>query len=81
MHELSIAVSIVEIAEEELVRHGGDRIRAIHIDLGSLAGVARDALDFSFGIACEGTPAAGSRLVVNEIDGENVEIVRMEIEP
>jgi hydrogenase nickel incorporation protein HypA/HybF len=81
MHELSIAVSIVEIAEEELVRRGGDRIRAIHIELGSLAGVARDALDFSFCIACEGTPAAGSRLVVNETDGQNLEIVRMEIEP
>ena len=81
MHELSIAVSIIEIAGEQLAFHGGDRIRAIHIELGSLTGVAKDALDFSFGLACEGTPAAGARLVVEQTDGDNLEIVRMEIEP
>ena len=74
MHELSIAVSIVEIAEEELARHGGERVRAIHLQVGALAGVAKEALDFSFHLACEGTPVEGSQLIIEETPGENLEI-------
>jgi len=81
MHELSIALNIVEIANEELTRHGGERIRAVHILLGPLAGVAKEALLFSFGLACEGTAAEGSHLVIEETQGQDLDIVRMEIEP
>ena len=81
MHELSIALDLVDVAQEELARHGGERIRAVHIELGPLAGVAREALMFSFGIACEGTAAEGSRLIIEDADGSDLVIVRMEIEP
>lgn len=81
MHELSIALNIVEIAEEELARHGGERVRAVHLQIGSLSGVAADALRFSFGLACEGTPVEGSRLILEETEGRNLEVLRMEIEP
>ena len=74
MHELSIAVSIVEIAEEELARHGGERVCAIRLQVGALAGVAKEALDFSFHLACEGTPVQGSQLIIEETPGENLEI-------
>lgn len=68
MHELSIAISIVEIAEEEAVRQGaGVQIAAVHVRLGALAGVVKDALLFSYGIACENTPLAGSQLLVEEV--------------
>ena len=81
MHELSIALNIVDIANEELARHGGERIRAIHIQLGPLSCVAKEALLFSFGLACEGTAAEGSRLVIEDTQGQDLDIVRMEIEP
>ena len=81
MHELSIAMNIIEIAEEELSRHNGERVRAVHLRLGSLCGVATEALQFSFGLACQGTSAEGSRLVIEDGVGQDLEIVRMEIEP
>ena len=81
MHELSIAVSIVEIAEEELARYGGERVCAIRLQVGALAGVAKEALDFSFHLACEGTPVQGSQLIIEETPGENLEILSMEIHP
>ena len=81
MHELSIAVRIVEIAEEELVRHGGERVRAVHLRLGPLAGIAKESLLFSFGLACEGTAVEGSRLVIEDTEGQDLDIVQMEIEP
>jgi Zn finger protein HypA/HybF involved in hydrogenase expression len=81
MHELTIAVNIVELAEEEMMRHGGERVRAVHLQLGPLSGVAREALLFSYGLACEGTAAEGSSLVIEEGEGRVLDLVRMEIEP
>lgn len=67
MHELSIAMSIVEMAEEESGRRAGARINAVHLKIGALAGVVSEALRSSFALACEGTGLQGSRLVIEEI--------------
>jgi hydrogenase nickel incorporation protein HypA/HybF len=80
MHELSIALNIIEIAEEQLARHSAQRVNAIYIRIGSRSGVAKEALDFSFGLACEGTAAEGSRLIIEDTEGRELDIVRMEIE-
>ena len=66
MHELSIAMSIVDMAQEEAERRSVC-IDAVHLELGALSGVVKEALLFSYEIACNGTPLEGSRLVVNEI--------------
>ena len=67
MHELSIALSIVEGVEEELRLYSGARVAAVHVKIGPLSGVLKDALLFSYGIACEGTPLAGSKLEFEEV--------------
>jgi len=67
MHELSIAMSMVEMATEEAARRGGAQVNALHLKLGALSGVVKDALLFSWDVACEDTPLAGSRLVIEEV--------------
>ena len=67
MHELSIAMSIVELAEEESTRRGGALITAVHLKLGALSGVMKEALQSSYEMACEGTPLQGSQLIVEEV--------------
>jgi hydrogenase nickel incorporation protein HypA/HybF len=67
MHELSIAMSIVELAEEEIERRGNIQIKTVHLKLGALSGVVKEALLASFEMACEGTSLAGSRLVVEDV--------------
>jgi len=67
MHELSIAMSIVEMAEEESGQRGRARVNAVHLKLGPLAGVVKEALLSSYEMACEGTGLQGSRLVIEEI--------------
>jgi hydrogenase nickel incorporation protein HypA/HybF len=67
MHELSIALSIVDAATEEAARCGGAHVNAVHLKLGPLSGVVKDALLFSYRIACEGTPLAGSRLLIEDV--------------
>jgi hydrogenase nickel incorporation protein HypA/HybF len=67
MHELSIAMSMVEMAEEEATRRGGVKVFAIHLKLGQLSGVFKDALLFSYEVACQGTRLEGSQLIIEEI--------------
>jgi hydrogenase nickel incorporation protein HypA/HybF len=66
MHELSIALSIVEMAGEESERQGA-KVNAVHLKLGPLSGVVKTALESAFGLACEGTTLEGSLLVVEEV--------------
>lgn len=67
MHELSIAVSIVEMAQEESGRRGGARIDAVHLKLGALSGVVKEALLSSYDLACENTALRDSRLIIEEV--------------
>ncbi len=46
MHELSIALSIVEMATEESKKRNGAKVDAVHLKLGRLSGVVKDALLF-----------------------------------
>jgi hydrogenase nickel incorporation protein HypA/HybF len=66
MHELSIALSIVEVAEE-VARREGARVAAVHLRLGPLSGVVSEALVSAFGLAREGTALEGAELVVEEV--------------
>lgn len=66
MHELSIALGIVDAATEELERLGGGRVRSVHLRLGRLSGVAREALLSAYPLACEGSVLEGSDLVITE---------------
>jgi hydrogenase nickel incorporation protein HypA/HybF len=66
VHELSIAMSIVDMAREEAERRSV-RINAVHLELGALSGVVKEALLFSYEVACDGTPLEGSRLVVKDV--------------
>ena len=66
MHELSIAMSIVDMALEEAERRDVT-IDAVHLELGPLSGVVAEALLFSYEMACSGTALEGSRLVIKEV--------------
>lgn len=67
MHELSIAISMIDQIAEESENRGGLRIEAVHMRLGIFSGVDKDALLFAFQLACEGSLLEGSRLVIESI--------------
>lgn len=67
MHELSIAMSIVDMASEEAERHGSSRVDAVHLRLGRLSGVVAEALLASYDLACEQTALEGSRLLIEDV--------------
>jgi hypothetical protein len=79
MHELSIANALVEVACEEAEHRGLGHILALHIRLGPLAGVVKEALLFSFDLAAAGTAIEGARLEVQESSGSELELVALEV--
>jgi len=67
VHELSIAVAVVEQVEEA-AREQGRAVASLTLRIGELAGVVPEALDFSFGLAAEGTALAGARLLIETVE-------------
>jgi hydrogenase nickel incorporation protein HypA/HybF len=65
MHELSIVSSVVDTVMDSLEKYPGARVTEVRLRVGALASVVEDSLQFCYGIATEGTPLEGSRLVVN----------------
>lgn len=67
MHELSIALSMIEQIEEETAKHGGGAVETVYLRVGVLSGVDVRALRFAYELAQEGTTLAASRLEIESI--------------
>lgn len=67
MHELSIAHSLVEIADAAARDAGATQVTTAYLRLGVLSGVVKEALLFSFDIAAQGTRLAGATLAIEEV--------------
>jgi len=67
MHELSIAESIIEIAEAKAREENARCIQLIKIRLGQFTTVVREALEFAFDIARRETLAETARLEIEDV--------------
>ena len=67
MHELSIALSLVDVAADALRARGPLRVVAVHLRLGPLSGVVKEALLFSFDAAIAGTALEGAYLRIEDV--------------
>jgi hydrogenase nickel incorporation protein HypA/HybF len=67
MHELSIALSMIEQIEEETARHGGGMVETVYVRIGVLSGVDTQALRFAYELACDGTDLGTSRLEIESV--------------
>ena len=79
MHELSIAMSLVEAVCDELPKLGRVSIESVHVRIGALSGVVADALVFAFEVASGETPIAGARLDVEHAAGRELELIALEV--
>ena len=67
MHELSIALSIIDVASEQAEKHGGASVTAVHLKLGPLAGVIKEALLSAWEMARENTPLEHAELLIQDV--------------
>lgn len=64
MHELSICASIADIA----TRHAAGRpVSVINVRVGQLRQIVPDTLVYCWGLVCEDTSLAGSRIIVETV--------------
>ncbi|KUJ66522.1 hydrogenase nickel incorporation protein HypA [Streptomyces albus subsp. albus] len=72
MHELSIALAVVEAVEEVAREHGADAVEEVRLRVGQLAGVVPDALRFSLDVAAQDTLLSEAELTVEEVPARAV---------
>ncbi|MFZ8934537.1 MAG: hydrogenase maturation nickel metallochaperone HypA [Bacteriovoracaceae bacterium] len=65
MHELSIAKAIVESGIEHIKK--GQKVISIHVKVGVLSGVVKEALEFAFPEVCRGTSFEGAQLEIEKV--------------
>ena len=67
MHELSIAMNIIDMIQSACRQQGYDRIGAVRVQVGKASGIMTDALIFAFDTAKTKTMAGNAVLEIDEI--------------
>lgn len=67
MHELSIALALIDAATEQAERNGGGEFAMVRLRLGPLSGVVREALVSAFDAARETSGLGRCRLEIEDV--------------
>lgn len=67
MHEFSIAMSIVEIAESETQKAKGTAVSELVLDIGTMSGIEFQALETALEMAIKNTMLEKAKVQVNKI--------------
>lgn len=70
MHELSVALGIVKIAEEETSKAEAQSVELIELEIGTLAGIEIDSLDFVWASAVKNTVLENAVKRIHIIQGK-----------
>ncbi|MCX6243859.1 MAG: hydrogenase maturation nickel metallochaperone HypA [Bacteroidetes bacterium] len=80
MHELSLAMSLIELAEKETVDSGNSRILSVKVIVGSVSGVDPDAFSFMLDLAKKNTMLEFAVINLDIVDGGELRVVSIEVE-
>ena len=72
MHELSVAMGIVRIAEQEISKTTAKKVELIELEIGDLAGIELDSLEYVWGAAVQGTVLENARKKIHRLVGIGV---------
>jgi len=70
MHELSVALGIVKIAEDELAKSNSHKIKGIELEIGTLAGIEFDSLEYVWPAAVKDTVLENTIKKIKVIKGK-----------
>ena len=70
MHEMALAEGILRIIEDHAATRSIQRILRVRVEIGRLAGVEVDALQFCFDAVMHGSVAAGAVLEIVDSPGQ-----------
>jgi len=70
MHELSITLGIIEIAEKEAAKANAKTVDLIELEIGTLAGIEFDSLDFVWPSAVKDTILENAEKKITVVKGK-----------
>ncbi|HSV38703.1 MAG TPA: hydrogenase maturation nickel metallochaperone HypA [Nocardioidaceae bacterium] len=76
MHELAITQDLVDLVAE---RTAGRQVVAVNVRVGTESGIVPDSMVFSFDVVTLETPLEGARLVIEEVEGNDLSLVSVEL--
>ncbi|MEN8202614.1 MAG: hydrogenase maturation nickel metallochaperone HypA [Bacteroidota bacterium] len=68
MHELSIAMSIVDIASRQAEAASAESVSQIELDIGTLSGIEYESLEFALTVAVKDSMFEHTRFKINRIE-------------
>jgi hydrogenase nickel incorporation protein HypA/HybF len=68
MHELSIAMSIVDIVSKEAEAAGADHVAEVELDIGMFSGIEYHSLESALEVATRETIMEGTKFRINRIE-------------
>jgi len=68
MHEMSIALSIIDAVTAKAKEEHSDTVTIIELEVGKVSGVEVESLKFCFSAAAKNTVAEGAKLAVCEVE-------------
>ena len=70
MHEMSIVINILDIAQQQAQLADAHKVNSIEVEIGQLAGIEVDSLEFCFEVARRDYELASeAELVIHRIEG------------
>ncbi len=69
MHEMSLVESVLQIIEESAQTQKFSQVKTVILEIGELAAVEPDAMQFCFDAVMSGTVADGAQLEVIDVQG------------
>ncbi len=68
MHELSIAINIVEIASNQAKAAKAASVSTVELDIGTMSGIEYGSLEFALTVAVKNTSLEKTQFVINRIE-------------
>ena len=69
MHELSIAMNIIDIVEAEKAKNNAEKVETVELEVGKLSGVVMEALRFAFEEALKSSSFSDAEIRYQEVEG------------
>lgn len=70
MHELSIAMNIVDIADEETKKANANKVYEIELEIGTMSGIVLEALEFALQEAVKDSVLGNAKIKITEIQAK-----------
>src|SRR5210317_352320 len=70
MHELSVVLGIVDLVDKELAKANRQAVESIELEIGTLAGVEPQALDYAWDEGVKNTVLAKAKRDINYLEGQ-----------